>query len=126
MQTALAHELILEAIQMKIAKQRSKPVDELFWELHELVVAERDVLESLIRQLSLTGSDGSLKRDRRSYPKLFYRNPNNQQETWSGRGRRPDWLTAQLRVGKQLSDFLISETSQSNGLKPPTADTSAV
>jgi DNA-binding protein H-NS len=111
---------------MKIAKQRSKPVDELFWELHELVVAERDVLESLIRQLSLTGNDGSLKRDRRPHPKLLYRNPNNQHETWSGRGRRPDWLTAQLRVGKQLSDLLISETSKSNGPNPPTADTPAV
>lgn len=35
-----------------------------------------------------------------------YRNPATG-ETWSGRGLKPRWLTAQLAEGKQLSDFLI-------------------
>jgi hypothetical protein len=84
--------------QVRDRRLGSQPVDELFWELHDLVVAERDVLESLVRELSMRGSGDSLPR---------YRNPENQTETWTGRGRRPRWLTAKLRAGGILSDFVI-------------------
>jgi len=30
-------------------------------------------------------------------------------ETWSGRGLRPRWLTAALKEGKKLDDFLIDK-----------------
>ncbi|MBV8891038.1 MAG: H-NS histone family protein [Acidobacteria bacterium] len=33
--------------------------------------------------------------------------PDNQAETWSGRGHRPRWLEAQLAAGKTLSDLEI-------------------
>jgi DNA-binding protein H-NS len=36
-----------------------------------------------------------------------YCNPARRSETWSGRGRRPGWLSAQLRSGKKLDDFRI-------------------
>ena len=37
-----------------------------------------------------------------------YRNPKNPSETWSGRGRKPRWLTVALTsVGAKLEDFLI-------------------
>lgn len=28
-------------------------------------------------------------------------------DTWSGRGKQPRWLTAQLAAGKNLEDFLV-------------------
>ena len=34
-----------------------------------------------------------------------FRNPENPQETWSGRGRRPAWLTRQLEAGKSPDDL---------------------
>jgi DNA-binding protein H-NS len=34
-------------------------------------------------------------------------NPARPSETWSGRGRQPRWLSAQLRSGKNLDDFRI-------------------
>jgi|RhiMethySRZTD1v2_1073278.scaffolds.fasta_scaffold91888_3 DNA-binding protein H-NS len=34
-----------------------------------------------------------------------YRGPHG--ETWSGRGLRPKWLTAELKSGHKLDDFLI-------------------
>ena len=42
------------------------------------------------------------RRQRRPYPKVLpkHRNPKNPAETWSGRGKQPRWLTAQLRSGK--------------------------
>jgi DNA-binding protein H-NS len=38
---------------------------------------------------------------------IRYRNPNNQQETWTGRGKQPRWLAAALASGKSLADFLV-------------------
>ena len=36
-----------------------------------------------------------------------YRNKNNAAETWTGRGKQPRWLVAQLEKGAKLEDFLI-------------------
>lgn len=36
-----------------------------------------------------------------------YRNPENPTETWTGRGKKPRWLVAQLAQGAVLTDFLI-------------------
>lgn len=36
-----------------------------------------------------------------------YRNPNNQQETWTGRGKQPRWLAAKIAEGASLDSFLI-------------------
>lgn len=36
-----------------------------------------------------------------------YQNPSNKAEGWSGQGRKPKWLTAELDKGKTLESFLI-------------------
>lgn len=36
-----------------------------------------------------------------------YRNPDNPRQTWSGRGRRPDWINAAVEQGKSIEDFRI-------------------
>jgi len=102
---------------MKCDELESMSVDEL-WQLHESLVvelsarikSERAMLESRLRQLGATPT-GVPKRERRPYPKVLpkYRNPKNKGETWAGRGKQPRWLTAQLRTGKKLSDFLIRQ-----------------
>ena len=35
-----------------------------------------------------------------------YADPDNPNQTWSGRGRRPRWVTEQLNSGKSLEDLL--------------------
>jgi DNA-binding protein H-NS len=99
---------------MKHGDLQSMSTDDL-WDLHERIVAElsgkmaaeRDMLESRLRQLQV--ANGKARREKRPYPKVLprYRNPNDHEETWAGRGKRPRWLTAQLRSGKNLTDFLI-------------------
>ena len=32
-------------------------------------------------------------------------NPDNRNETWTGRGRKPNWLVAKLNKGAKLEDF---------------------
>ncbi|HET6396976.1 MAG TPA: H-NS histone family protein [Pseudoxanthomonas sp.] len=36
-----------------------------------------------------------------------YRNPENPKETWTGRGKQPRWLAAQLAKGRDLGEFVI-------------------
>lgn len=36
-----------------------------------------------------------------------YRNPENAKETWTGRGRQPLWMAAQVKKGKKPEEFLI-------------------
>jgi DNA-binding protein H-NS len=48
-----------------------------------------------------------------------YRNPENPAETWAGRGLKPRWLTAALKGGKKLEDFLIAGTSKASAVKQP-------
>jgi DNA-binding protein H-NS len=97
----------------------SMAADEL-WALHEMVTAELDrkiateleVLETRLRQLGAVEQDRGLRQAKRPYPKVLakYRNPENDRETWSGRGKQPRWLAAELRSGKRLADFLIGQT----------------
>lgn len=34
-------------------------------------------------------------------------NPDNRSETWTGRGRKPNWLVAKLNKGAKLADFAV-------------------
>lgn len=36
-----------------------------------------------------------------------YRNPKNNAETWTGRGRKPNWLVAALKKGQKLESFQV-------------------
>ena len=98
---------------------RSMSLDEL-WNLHEEIVAElidkianeKARLEERLRRIEPSGNVAGLEYERRPYPKILpkYRNPNDPAETWSGRGKQPRWLVAQLRAGKKLDDFRIDRS----------------
>jgi DNA-binding protein H-NS len=36
-----------------------------------------------------------------------YANPDNPSETWTGRGRKPRWLSAKLKDGDKIDKYLI-------------------
>lgn len=38
---------------------------------------------------------------------IKYRNPKNDDETWTGRGRKPNWLVAALKKGQKLESFQV-------------------
>ena len=123
---------------MKRTDFESISIDEL-WGLHEEIAttlaaklaSEKSRLEDRLRQLNqqrptehkaragimpLNGAPA-----RRPYPTVVpkYRNPDEPSETWSGRGKQPRWLVAQLSTGKQIGDFRIdnkTERSRSTAL----------
>jgi len=36
-----------------------------------------------------------------------YANPDDRSQTWTGRGRRPDWLIARRKKGEKIEKFAI-------------------
>lgn len=36
-----------------------------------------------------------------------FANPENRSETWTGRGRKPNWLVAKLSKGAKIDDFAV-------------------
>ena len=75
-------------------------------------------LEERLRQLHINHAM-SPDRPRRPYPKVFpkYQNPKNPAETWSGRGKQPHWVQAQLKAGKKLEHFCIARSSTERRLR---------
>jgi DNA-binding protein H-NS len=99
---------------MKRAEFEQMGIDDL-WRLHlriseilqQKIQQEKQRLEERLKRLGTPASG------RRPYPPVppKYRNPDQPSETWSGRGKRPRWLDAQLRSGKRIDDFRIDRAS---------------
>ena len=43
----------------------------------------------------------------RSKSAAKYRNPDDPSQTWTGRGRKPNWLVARLKKGQKMESFAI-------------------
>jgi DNA-binding protein H-NS len=86
--TARQEELVRE----KASKLRDK--------INALVKAEGFGLDEV---LGRAGSRGKA----RGKVKPKYRNPGDANQTWSGRGKRPNWFRAALAAGKKEKELLI-------------------
>jgi DNA-binding protein H-NS len=89
------------------------------------VVQQRRTLESELSKLTRFGGGAAhsklaFGRGARGKVAPKYRNPDNDNETWAGRGLKPRWLTAAIKSGKKVEDFLIAgakPTAKANGRK---------
>jgi DNA-binding protein H-NS len=108
-------------------------VDEM-WRLHEKIIevlserltSEKRELETRLAKLRRDQGLPRLKADgeaateprpeRRKFASVSpkYRNPDHPSETWSGRGKRPRWLTAALSAGRTIEEFVISDLESVN------------
>ena len=93
--------------------------------LSSKVLEQRRALESELSKLGrFQGGNGRAKSvfgrgGARGAVAPKYRNPENPAETWAGRGLRPRWLTAALKTGKTLDDFLIAGASKTSTARQP-------
>jgi DNA-binding protein H-NS len=65
------------------------------------------VSESGFSLADVLGNVPTEKNIKKATAKIKYRNPDNKDEGWAGKGRKPAWLVAQLDAGKNLEDFAI-------------------
>ena len=89
--------------------------------LSSKVTETRRMLQSNLAKLSGFGAASMRGRGGAARGKVApkYRNPDNPSETWAGRGLRPRWLTAAIKSGKKLDDFLIAGASKTSAAKQP-------
>ena len=81
--------------------------------VHELLKSRaanerREIEKTLVRIANATGESASSRHANLKRVKIApkFRNPQTG-ETWAGRGARPRWLQAQLRLGHNLQEFAI-------------------
>ena len=97
------------------------PLDDL-WELHQSVAdilasrleADKSKIEDRLRRLG-AGVAPLQEPTHRPYPPVLpkFRNPAEPHQTWSGRGKRPHWVTELLDAGRSIQDFQINDTRPS-------------
>lgn len=76
-----------------------------FSNARQKVIAMAESLGYKIEELAGAARTG--KRGNSSKVAVKYRNKDNPEETWTGRGRQPKWLAAKLAKGSKLSDFAV-------------------
>jgi DNA-binding protein H-NS len=77
---------------------------------------EKDRKKDVIRKIQALAASVNLNVDVKDGDKVGkstskgvpkYRNPENPKQTWTGRGKRPNWLNDALKAGKSLDDLSI-------------------
>jgi DNA-binding protein H-NS len=90
-------------LEAKIAKAKSAAREKAKSDL-------KDRIDRLVEGSGFTVAElyGFAARGRgRSKSAAKYANPENKTETWTGRGRKPNWLVARLKKGAKMDDFAI-------------------
>ncbi|WP_367105215.1 H-NS family nucleoid-associated regulatory protein [uncultured Psychrobacter sp.] len=88
---------ITENAQQLIAKKQHQRLYDAYMQF-ESIAEESD---STIDEILKAGEKLEKKRS------IKYRNTDNSEETWTGRGRKPTWLVDALAAGKNLEDFAV-------------------
>jgi len=72
---------------------------------------ERQTFEDLERKARDFGfalrENGAARTPRAKKPRQTYRNPDNPEETYGGKGKRPAWLIAKLEAGHGIAEFAV-------------------
>jgi DNA-binding protein H-NS len=77
------------------------------------VAERRQELESqLSKLLEINGNGSRSGRGKTRIAAAKYCNPKNADEVWSGRGRMPLWLGAEIKAGRDREEFLIGRRTR--------------
>lgn len=101
-------EINLDALSLSELKQLEKSVAKAITSFEERRKAEaRAKVDELARELGYSFNElaGAGPARKRTASTAKYRHPENPEITWSGRGRKPSWISDALAAGKSLEDF---------------------
>ena len=85
-----------------IASKKDQAVEDAYQQILEIA----DKVGLTIEQILEFGATKRKKSTGKSVEPR-YRSKKNPSETWTGRGKQPRWLVAELESGAKLEDFLI-------------------
>ena len=96
----------LKRLQVEAEALIASKKDQAIEDAYDQIVAIADGLGFSIEELLELGEQKRKKTTRKAVEPR-YRNKNNPADTWTGRGKQPRWLVAELEKGAKLEDFLI-------------------
>jgi DNA-binding protein H-NS len=70
-------------------------------------IATRQQLKEMAEKAGFDINELFGKRGRKGGGAAKYRNPKNPSQTWTGRGRKPNWLVDAVKKGGKLESFAI-------------------
>ncbi|MEZ2903817.1 H-NS family nucleoid-associated regulatory protein [Acinetobacter terrestris] len=85
-----------------IASKKDQAVEDAYQQIVDIA----DNVGLSIEQILEFGATKRKKSTRKSVEPR-YRSKQNPSDTWTGRGKQPRWLVAELESGEKLEDFLI-------------------
>ncbi|MCT8090287.1 H-NS histone family protein [Acinetobacter sp. C_4_1] len=85
-----------------IASKKDQAVEDAYQQILDIA----DNVGLSIEQILEFGGSKRKKSTRKSVEPR-YRSKKNSADTWTGRGKQPRWLVAELESGAKLEDFLI-------------------
>ncbi len=88
---------ITENAQQLIAKKQHQRLYDAYMQFEKIAEESNSTIEEILKAGETLEKKRSIK----------YRNTNNNEETWTGRGRKPTWLVDALAAGRKLEDFAI-------------------
>lgn len=95
-----------DAVEQERAEQevRQRKLNEFTEMLQQAGIDPRELLTSVATPATTTGA---VKSKRAPRPAKYKYEEDGQEKTWTGQGRMPKAIAAQVEQGKDLSDFLI-------------------
>jgi DNA-binding protein H-NS len=91
----------LQEFELKLKKAKAQAQDKTRGELRQKI--EKIVADAGFKMSDLFGGRGGKGRT----VAAKYANPDDPSETWTGRGRKPKWLSAKLSEGGRSEKYLI-------------------
>lgn len=88
---------ITENAQQLIAKKQHQRLYDAYMQFEQISEESDATIEEILQ----AGEKLEKKRN------IKYRNTNDNEETWTGRGRKPTWLVEALAAGHDVEDFAI-------------------
>jgi DNA-binding protein H-NS len=103
----------LKGLQFEIEKEiKSRQKDEVRKAREQILAIAQDVgipVSALIAKAGgapkANGQKNGKKGGRKQQGEARFRNPADESQTWTGRGRQPKWISEALAGGKSLDDF---------------------
>ena len=90
-----------QEIDALLAQRRAEALEDLRQKVQEMAAESGFELSEIVGG----GRGRPAKKTSKVAPK--YRHPKDASLTWTGRGRQPKWLAAELEKGRKLESFLI-------------------
>ncbi|WP_350559875.1 H-NS histone family protein [Psychrobacter sp. CAL346-MNA-CIBAN-0220] len=88
---------ITENAQQLIAKKQHQRLYDAYTQFEKIAADSSSTIDEILKAGEKLEKKRSIK----------YRNTDNNEETWTGRGRKPTWLVDALASGKDLEDFAV-------------------